>query len=402
MNPLGGYYTAFLAGSFVRRMLGYGCVVYGFEVLRGGHWSGVFYLALLCPYLLFSLHAGALIGSVSKRRLLQLTSASALGVLVVLFTSEWRGWFPAVEARGAWIVAVLFVYGAAYSLAYPTFIAAIPELVPPERVARTTVMINLLAILSMAYAPLAIGLLRERLSWPGVFGTLALLSAVSWLALNTAALPGAASTQRLTEGARIGALLRHCAAHPRLPALLWLIVLFNALAVGPLEVLLPQYGEAHLGLGPFAAGALIATGGTGLLVGAFAALRLVRQPRLGRWLCGMGAAGSVLIVGMSFMPAAAAFPLLFAGGMMGGAFSSLCLAAVQANAYGPMRGGVIALASLAMGGVPALGGLGAGILSAQAGVVLTLRICSGLAAVLFAATLLRSRALRNGDWGARS
>lgn len=400
MNPLGGYYTAFLAGSFVRRMLAYGTVVYGFEVLGGGQWSGVFYLALLLPYLLFSLHAGALIGSVSKRRLLQLTSAITLAGLVALFVTEWRGWFPAAGARGAWIAAVLFVYGSAYALAYPTFVAVIPELVAPDRVARTTVWMNLLAIISMAYAPLAIGLLRERLAWPAVFGAMALLSAVAWLALNAAALPASASTQRLTEDARIRALLRHCAAHPRLPALLWLVVLFNALAVGPLEVLLPQFGEAHLRLGPFAAGAFIATGGTGLLVGALAALRLVRQPRLGRWLCGMGAVGSVLIVGMSFAPAVAAFPLLFVGGMMGGAFSSVCLAAVQTNAAEPMRAGVIALASLAMGGVPALGGLGAGVLSAQAGVVLTLRICSGLAAVLFAVTLLLSRVLRNDDWSA--
>lgn len=398
MNPLFGYFAAFFLGSFVRRMLGYGSVVYGFEVLGGGDWSGAFYLALLLPYLLFSLHAGALIDTVPKLRVLRVTVTSAVVLLTGLLVVEWAGWGGSDATRGGWIAALLFAFGTAYAVGYPTYIAAIPELAPASAVPRATVTINLLAIVSMAYAPLAVGLLREALDWRGIFGVLVGLSAIAWVALQGARFPAVARAQANTRSVgTLRELFRHCWQHPRVPALLWLVVVFNALLVGPLEVLLPQFAERDMALSPFAAGAFMAAGGTGLVLGAVLALRLVRQRWLGAWLCGMGAGASVLIVAMSCAPVWAAFPLLFGSGVLGGAFSSVCLAAAQANADAGLRGSVIAVFSLASGGVPALGGAGAALLAEVSSVALMIRVCFGAAAVLFAVAFA-ARALRQEAW----
>jgi hypothetical protein len=45
-------------------------VLYGFEVLGGRMWSGLFYLCLVSPYLL-SVYAGSVIDASSKRTVLQ-------------------------------------------------------------------------------------------------------------------------------------------------------------------------------------------------------------------------------------------------------------------------------------------------------------------------------------------
>lgn len=403
MKDLNGFYAAFFLGSFVRRMLAYASVVYGFQVLRSGNWSGAFYLALLFPYVLFSLHAGMLIDASSKRRVLQITSGCALLLLVLLFAAECGDWLADTRVRGGWMMTVLFLYGSAYAVAYPTYVAAIPEVARPGDVAAATVIINVLAIVAMAYAPLVVGLLRESLSWASIFGVLAALGGASWLALQAAHLPTARAAESVRRERRgLGPLVRHCWDHPRLPALLGLVVAFNLLLVGPLEVLVPLYAETHLRLSPSEAGTLIATGGTGLVIGAIAALRLVRWRRLGVCIGGIGIAGAAAMVASTCVSAFAAFPIMFAAGLMGGAFSSICLAAAQSNAAGPFRAGVIALFSLAMGGVPALGGVAAGWLSVQDSVVFALRFCAVTAILIFAAALAASRALRADGWmGAR-
>jgi MFS family permease len=394
-GPLGNFYVAYFCGSLVRRMLAYATVVYGFEVLGGGQWSGLFYFCLLVPYLLFSLHAGVLIDASSKRRVLQVTSTASLLLLGLLFAAEQGQWLGNGPAHGWLIAAIVFVYGSAYTVAYPTFIAAIPELADRSRLGHTTIIVNVLAAVSMAYAPLVVGALREWLSWPELFGALAALAAVSWVSVQRILFrPGAGPPRARSGGVRLVELVRFLRGHPTLPGLLVTAIVFSGLIAGPMEVLLPQFAERTLGFSPFQAGLFIAFGGTGLVLGSVAALRIAGRGRAGAWLCGTGSAGAALIVLMTLAPPAVVYPLFFLSGVLGGVFSSLSISGTQAGASDAVRGRVMGLFSLIAGGVPALGGALAGVVSATAGTVPTLRVAFTALAVIFVILFAAMKSLR--------
>lgn len=394
MKRLPWFYLSFFSGALVRRAIAYAAVVYGFERLPGTNWSGVFYLALLVPYLLFSAAAGVLVDAVPKQRVLRWGTVVAAGAMALLSLAELQQWLGAGAAHAWLMTALIFIYGGAYAVVYPAFIASVPEIAEETQVSRTTILVNVLALVALAYASLCVGFLREALSWPGLFLAFALLAFVSFAGTSSVPLrsPPARDSKRATSG--LSELWRIGTRDPLLPGLLLLAVVFSATIVGPLEVLLPQYAEGPLAFSPVKAGEFIAVGGTGLVLGSLFALKLIATRRVGAWLCGAAALGGALIVAMTYTPAWAAFPLFFASGLMGGIFSSLSLVATQQQAAAELRGRVMGVFALIFGGVPGLGGVAAGALAAHVGSAAALRAFFGGAVVLFLLQYALLRSLR--------
>jgi MFS family permease len=208
----------------------------------------------------------------------------------------------------------------------------------------------------------------------------------------------AASSSRASSGDLMSNTWRWCRGlpgqHPALCALLVAITLFSIVAVGPLELFVPLYGVVLVPGQPFRSGLFMATGGLGLLVGALWALRLVHRPRVGAWLCGCAVTGGILLVAVTYAPTALAFALLFAAGITGGVFNSLCLAGIQVRAPALLRGRVLGLYTLVLGGSPAVGGFIAGKLLHHVDVPLAMRWIFGAATALFIALYLVLPALR--------
>jgi len=94
-------------------------------------------------------------------------------------------------------------------------------------------------------------------------------------------------------------------------------------------------------------------------------------------------AGSGAVVLMTTAPRPIAFALVLAGGALGGVFSSLSLAGVQAAATNRLRGRVLGIFSLVLGAPPALGGAAAGALSDSLGTPVAMRIMFGVVAIAF-------------------
>ena len=389
MKRLPVFYAAFFTDAVLRRMITYAVVLYGAEVLGGGQWAGLLYLCLVLPYLL-SLHAGSVIDHSARRRVLQITAASTLALMLVLAGAEQCG-----TPHGLVIAAVILVYGIVSAFAYPAFVAAVADVAERERIGHSTVVVNILAMLSHVCAPVAVGLLRMNLAWPALFGVFAALAAASWLALAGARLPRTtppADTTTVRE--RLRELYVFCREHPSLPSLLLAIAAFSGLVVGPLEVLTPLFAENPLGLPPLRAGAFLAAGGLGLVAGAFGALKLVGRVNLGAWLCGCGVAGGLLIIVMTFAGTNAAFGLFFTAGALGGVFSSLAIAGTQARASDALRGRVMGLFTLILGAPPAIGGALAGAMSDTFGTVTTIRVFFTTVAVVFAVFFVTLKSLR--------
>lgn len=395
MSALGPFYATFFLCALVRRGVPYAAIVYGFEVLGGHNWSGVFYFCLVTPYLLFSLPAGNAIDRRSAARVLRWAAVATLPPLLLLALAESVGAPAGAVQHGTLIAALLFGYGTAYAFAYPSFIAVIPSLAPPAAVGRATIWINVTAIASLAYAPLVVGALREFLPWRWLFATFAALAVLAAGAtLRIRGRPANPPARDPREPPPAG-LLAFCRASPLLTGLLLAAVIFSAFVVGPLEVLLPHFAEHTLRLSPLRAGAFVAVGGTGLVLGSIAALPLAGRSRLGTWLCGLGVTGAACMVAMTFAPPALAFVLVFVGGVLGGLFSSLSIAGTQAVASDALRGRVMGLFALIFGGVPGIGGFAAGALASAEGTVTAIRLFFAAAGVAFAALFALRRSLRS-------
>ncbi len=390
------FYAAYFTSALLRRVLTYAVVLYGAEVLGRGAWSGVLYLCLVAPYLL-SVYAGTLIDSSLRRTVLWLTSALSLLFMVAL----------AIETRQhaphAWAVAaIIFGYGVVSAFAYPAFIAGVADIAAPARVAHSTAVMNVFSLLSQVAGPVTVGVLRTTVSWPNLFVASVALAAVSWIAVTVAPLPRAhvvapkrASRQvAFSPWADLAEVYAYARAHRTLATLLLAVALFSALVVGPLEVLVPLFASRALALAPLAAGAFIATGGMGLVIGALGALTLVGSSRSGLWMCGGVVLGSAVVVAMTAAPRTVAFPLFLAGGALAGVFSSLSLADIQSAATPEMRGRVIGAFSVVLGAPPAIGGALAGAMSDSLGTPVTLRILFSVVGVVFLGLYLVRPALR--------
>lgn len=382
------YYAAFFTDATLRRTVTYAAVIYGAEVLGGGYWAGLLYLCLELPYLL-SLHAGSVIDSFLKRSVLQVTAGATLATMLALFAAEKAG------APGIIVAAILLAYGTVSAFSYPTFFAAVPEVIESNCVQRSTVVVNILSMISHVCGPVAVGVLRATLSWPAFFGVLAVMAATGWLFLQGAGLHRTPAPVR--EKSSVGPLRElylYCRTHPSLPALMLMITAFSGLVMGPLEVLTPLFADTSLRLSPLQAGAFLATGGAGLVVGAFGALKLVSRGELGVWLCGSTALGGLLIAGMSFTNTEAAFVLFFVSGVLGGVFSSLSIAGMQVRASDLLRGRIMGLFTLLLSAPAALGGVIAGSMSDALGTVATMRIFFATVVVVFVVFFATLKSLR--------
>jgi MFS family permease len=389
------FYAAFFVSAWVRRIITYLAVVYGLEVLGGGEWSGLFYLCLVLPYSL-SPYAGSVIDSSSNRAVLHVTSALGLVLFAVLAVATLPAWFGGGPAQG-WIVAALIAaYGIVSAFNYPAFLAAVPEVFPAHRIVPATATINVLGMLCHACGPLAVGALRTAFDWPEIFAVVAALASVAWLLLVPVPLRAAHErrSSAMSEWHRMAELWAHCRRDPLLMGLLIAVALFATLLIGPLEVLAPPFAQQVLGGTAMSAGIFLATGGAGLLVGAIGGFALLRRSHVGTWLCGCGVLGPALVLAMTWLPSVAAWPLFFTAGALGGVFSSLGIAGIQACAPDALRGRVLGLFTLLLGALPAVGGFIAGVLLGRLGLSTTLRLAFATVAVAFALLYCFTPALR--------
>jgi MFS family permease len=165
------------------------------------------------------------------------------------------------------------------------------------------------------------------------------------------------------------------------PAILATTLMFMAFNIGEgiFVVLLPVYTVEHLGLDAAAYGSLLAAFSIGLLAGAVAVGALPTPRRLGRAIAvGQTLAGLVLL-GYLLQPGLALALVL--GGLFGTAASPLTVWAQTIRMQlipGELRGRVFALLRTMMQSMPPIGGIAAGILLQEGGVVPAVVVAAGL------------------------
>jgi MFS family permease len=318
-------------------------------------WLG---LAFAIPMVLVPPLGGALADRVDRIRLLYVTQTCSLLLAALLAVLAWSG------VVAPWHI-LLTTFGGALLLAFdnPTRQALIPELVPREH------LLNALSLNSATYTgaalvgPALAGVLLDAIG----AGWLFMLNAISFLAV-------------------IGALrsMRDLPVRPRRPVplrdalfggfiyawkhrLILFLLLLSALAAlfgRSYQQLLPIFADDIWRVGPGGYGTLLAAGGAGALIGAFAMASIRAIERQGRVL---------VISGLVFCATLAAFvlcPLFWTGvallvvvGVAATVFSTMIATMIQLRVPGELRGRVISLYAITLIGLPSLGALGVAALA---------------------------------------
>lgn len=327
-----------------------------------------------------------------------IVAADALRGVAVLVPGALLYWCPeAVDA----IVATLFGVGALGGLVnavfQPAISAAIPDLVPRDRVAAANSLNQFSVQGSLLAGQAAGGVLLRMLGAPVLIlldGVTYLFSAVSECFIRIPQrLPerskGFGQTLR-TYGNETLDGLRFVWQHPGMREVLLAATGLNFLTM-PFLVLLPFFVDQFLGKGPEWYGFLLAAVGGGALTGFLLAgsLKLTGTTRC--TLIVTALLGDTLILtslGWVRNPAVA-LGLFFAGGILSGMVNIFVLTTLQVTTPGDMRGRVMALAQSIGGAASPLGMALGGILGDLTGKDIPL-IYTGCGGMMMALTLVLS------------
>ncbi len=391
------FYASFFLGSLCRRMFGFMAIVYGFEKMGGGQWAGIFYFCLFAPYLAVGLFSGHLVDRLPKLRLLMWSLLCPIVLFGGLYLFEEYMASGVAQLRvGVFLGGIILIYGTSYTVQYPAFLAILPEVVGPERAERSTIWVNALATVSLAYAPLFVGALRLKFDWPWLFLSLAVLSASSFVLATRVKWENQAKLSResVTFKEGLGTLFSYIAGNRLLGQTFLVALLLSIGLTGPIEVLAPDFMSGALGFSPMQVGLALSFGGTGLVIGAFSVLRIDFEGRHGLATIGSAILAGVSIFWMSYASVTVAVLLFFVCGLMMGVSSALILVIVQRQAKPEQRGGAFSVFAIIMGGAPSLGGLIAGSLSKMEGTVVAGRWIGMVVVAVFLLCIFVFRRMR--------
>jgi len=341
------------------------------------------------PVLLFAVPGGAIADRLSKRRLLMLTQSvlmlQSLVLTVLVWTGHVRYWHVAVLAT---------VYGLAQSIDMPTRQAFVTDLVGKSHlmsaVALNSSMFNSARLVGPAVAGLLIA--RFGLAQAFLFNALSFVAVIGALAmLRTEGAPHPSGLASFGERIRGG--VRYAATTPLIRFVLLLLLMVSFFVLN-FNVLVPLVVKQMLHGGADQFGWLMASLGSGAVVGGLALALLVR-----------GRPPIVLPVAAGLLVSAGTFALAFAPNfavasatlvVMGVAqitFQATCNTLLQLTAPDHLRGRVMSLYAVVFAGVTPFGALAVGWIAEAFGTPAACALggAGGLLSVAALTVLWRSR-----------
>ncbi len=335
------------------------------QLTESGFWLGVVAFADFFPVVVIAPFAGAAADRWDRLRVVKISQSLLLVQAIVLWAATASGYINI-----ALLVALSAIHGIVVAFNQPARLALVPSLVPRAdvgaAVAINSVSFNLARFIGPIFAGLAI-------VWSGVaaaFAANALTYVVYLVALARIRIaPGeddevAASssfTADITDG------IRYTATHPAIGSLLLLLI---AIGIGgrPLTELMPGFADDVFNAGAAGLSILASSVGAGAVL---AGLWLGHRANSSNLL----AVTLVTTLGMALSAVAIvatdrlwlAVPAVVAYGFCVSAAGIASQTLVQLASARNMRGRVMGLYGLIFRGGPAIGALGAGIISVQLG-----------------------------------
>ncbi|TGM00304.1 MFS transporter [Leptospira jelokensis] len=393
------FYLAFAFGTFASSCFLYSIVIFTqtLTVVKG--FSGIVFFFLFLPFPLFFLYTGYLLDRYSKKwvvvcfQFFLFLSALLLGAFTNLFET-----YPYL------LLPLAFLNGIGMTTVLPGRMALLREVMESHKLVFHTIAGNLLLIFSFGMSPLAVGWIREFESYSQLFLVLAGFHAVSMFAFtmltsktkypqvhsksesfnSNVSIENDESGHTKEEANREGKIPFQSNPIPSLAGSLKLVLgflkedpvsrqvmwiaVFSMLALGPIQVVLPQYVKQELGLGELARGSVLVFLGPGLFLGGILTILFHHLERKGLVLLSVFVCSSVFFLGfIPFYEAKATSFFLFCFGVSGGVLSSLMPAILQKRADDGLRGRILSLYTVCFQFTPAVSGFFASVVRDHTG-----------------------------------
>lgn len=369
------------------------------QLSNSAFWLGVDAFMSTAPGLVFTLVGGVFADIIDRRKLLIYSqivaglSALVLGVLVA--TAVVKVWM---------ILALSFVTGCCMSIAGPSYLALVFDLVDREDLANAIALNSTQFQLARALGPVAAGVGFKVFSLSGCFFANGLSFAAVVIGLAMVRFDRTLNPRNAGEGAvkekhsflqdLVGGF-RYVAQHGNVSMLL-LISAVTSLFGAPYIAMAPVFARDVLNLGATGLALLMGMAGAGALFGALFLAYLGDFRRKGWFVLGGCLGFSVCLVGFSLSTnAVVSMIFLFLLG-----FAIVCSVAVtntllQKLVTDDMRGRVMSMFMLSFLGAMPIGNLIAGAASHRFGAPHTLAVGGVVIAIFVTAVTLRSPRLRD-------
>lgn len=323
---------------------------------------GLLGLSFAVPMIVVPPLGGVVVDRVDRIKLLYITQIGSLLLAALLAILTWSGLVQ------PWHI-LLTTFAGALLLAFdnPARQSLIPELVPRQD------LLNALSLNSATYTGAALvgpALAGILLNVVGA-GWLFMINAISYLAVIGALLAMSDLPKRQYRSQRLRDALLGGFAYVGRQKLISALLVLSALAAlfgRSYQQLLPVFADAVWKVGSGGYGALLAAGGAGALIGAFAMSSLPDIRAQGRVLVVSGIVFSVLLAAFAlspwFWPGVA---LLVAAGVASTVFTTMIATLIQLEVPGELRGRVMSLYAVTLIGLPSLGALGVAALAKALG-----------------------------------
>lgn len=318
-------------------------------------WLG---LSFALPMVLVPPLGGAVVDRVDRVKLLYVTQTASLLLAMLLAVLTWLGLIaPAHLLAASFLEALLLAFD------NPARQSLIPELVPRHA------LLNALSLNSSTFTgaaligPALAGVLLDIIG----AGWLFLLNALSYLAVLGALWSMHDLPVRTVRAASLAEALLGGIRHALRDRLILFLLELSALGAvfgRSYQQLLPVFADDIWRVGSGGYGALLAAGGAGALIGAFAMASVRAIEAQGRLLVTSGLLFCALLAAFALAPnIALGVALLLLVGVAATVFSTLIATMLQLRVPGELRGRVMSLYSVTLIGMPSLGGLGVAALA---------------------------------------
>lgn len=324
--------------------------------------NGVILFVMGIPALLISLPVGVMSDHLNRKTLLIVSQLGALVTAIVIASMVTTG-----RMTIAWAIASSFAAGIFVALGTPVRAAAIPTLVPQNKLVGAIAVNTIGMNIGLILGPAAAGPVIRIWGIQGAFWLQAILYFLGFLALVKLELPAGANSQRRNIRWEILEGVKFIQGHKAVRSFFVLLSASTIFMMAPWIVLGPQLAREQAGATASQTSVMFALLGVGQLVTSLAIMRFNRLlVRKGLWFMLALCWGSVIqmLLGQSSSIAMMSV-FLFMWGMGGGFYMNLNQTLIQNNTPREVMGRVMAIHSLLMSGLAPSGALLVGIVARQ-------------------------------------
>lgn len=373
------YFSAFL-GLVAGNMFNYSIIIFSHSLADNESFaSQVFFLAYI-PFLFFSFRAGYYLDKFSRKWVI------ASSQMLTFFSSFTPGILSYMGVLDSGNKEILYLFaltnGLGLSFTMPGRFAILGDVVTQEKISKATVFLNVTILLGFAIAPIIAGWIRESHSYGVLLMTTGLIYFSSTLVLLTVTIPYEKKHNHPHRKQALQESLEFIRNNKVVKQAL-LAMLLGMIVVGPVQVLVPEFGKKVLELSESQRGMMMGLLGLGLLSGSIGSNWLGNISGRGG-LVFLAIIASGVFVGLVGLNPNYGFVVsyLFFAGIFLGVVTSFVPSIIQESTPNILRGRVMSFFSLIFLLTPAISGLVYGWITKALDLTMTIGLAGGITIVL--------------------